>query len=413
MRVSWRSTCLAVLMGLSPGLLGTPALATPSVVALTPLPAAAQRLTAYGGYVVFSQRSGQDRWSLMAWHDGSVSPLPVPARAIPFDAEAGPGPAGTPVVVFSKCARDPRERPGPGPKRPADVEWQTGFACRIYELSLQGGAPRRVAALRPPAGASDSTPAIWRGEIAFARYVRSGPPQLLLAGAGMPLRRLGGGPASCPAPSTVPEAPLCARRQRLGRRRIAGISLGPSAAAYEWVADVPGAVVGPLADPEIRVDPLRDRRQVAPTKLVAMAFASGACGAESSVSPNAAGARVLYLTTRFTCEPGPERLTSTFHLRLPGRPGTSSGTGGHRLALALASDRGTAYWIGDVPQPQPQAEGGAGCPQQSVCSSAAPLAEPAGCEAQEGTCTLMRTSGLAVATAAGAAIPRQRRGGGS
>jgi hypothetical protein len=397
--------------------------ATPARAAATPLatlPSGAARLTAYDGYIVFSDRSAQGTWSLMAWHAGRFLSLPVPARTIPFDAEAGPGPDGRPTVVFSKCAREPLARAESPPHalvRPplaADVEWQTASGCRIYELALAGGAPRLVANVRPGRGRFDATPAIWHRELAFARYGGSGPPQLLLA-EGRRLTRLGGGPASCPTPSTIGGVPLCGHGERLVRAHVAGVSLSAGAAVYEWVAEVPGAFVGPSADPEIRIDPLRGARQSAPTKLLAMSVASAACGGASSGSANAAGGEALYVTSEFACEPAPERRTSRFELGPPVGRGRSIGTGAHVLALAVAWDRGTAYWIGLLPSPEAQcttshtcereeAKRAAECPAQSVCDSARPLSEPFSCEPGEGVCTLMRTSGLAgpSATSAGA-----------
>src|SRR5262249_30692413 len=152
----------------------------------------------------------------------------------------------------------------------------------------------------------------------------------------------------------------------------------------EWVTQVQRAFVGPLADPEIRIDPLREGRQTLSTKLVSMSFASGACGGASSASAAAVAGEALYLTTVFTCEPAPERLTSKFELSPPVGRTRVSGTSGHMLALALGWDRGTAYWIGSVPAKQApctanhtcereEAERNAECPQQSVCDSAEQL----------------------------------------
>jgi hypothetical protein len=134
---------------------------------LAALPNAAQKLTAYDGYVVFSQLDSKDQWSLMVWHAGSIKPLPVPARSIPFDAEAGSMANGRPAVVFSKCTADPPfvhhlpEDEDPTP------EWSKAVGCRIYELPLPAGTPKLITNIHTP-GASDSTPAIWRGDIAFA-----------------------------------------------------------------------------------------------------------------------------------------------------------------------------------------------------------------------------------------------------
>ena len=72
---------------------------------LTSLENAAPELSAYGGYVVFSRlETSAAGWRLVAWHDGTIAPLNVPERAVPFDADVGPSPSGAPTVVFSKCS---------------------------------------------------------------------------------------------------------------------------------------------------------------------------------------------------------------------------------------------------------------------------------------------------------------------
>ena len=87
----------------------TAAPAAVSARELAPLPYAAQALTAYDGYVVFSKSNASSgAWHLMVWHAGAISALAVPPRAVPFDADAGPGANGQPEVVFSVCAVEPR-----------------------------------------------------------------------------------------------------------------------------------------------------------------------------------------------------------------------------------------------------------------------------------------------------------------
>jgi hypothetical protein len=142
---------------------------------LAQLPNAAQKLTAYDGYVVFSQYEPSARdWHLMVWHSGSIGPLPVPARDMPFDANAGPAANGRPAIVYSRCAQDP---PPPTANELQSSEylrepvWTDARGCRIYELALPNGSPKLVKGIYKP-GASDSTPAIWDGDIAFARLGR-------------------------------------------------------------------------------------------------------------------------------------------------------------------------------------------------------------------------------------------------
>src|SRR5271157_2265594 len=91
-----------VLLAVFSLLLSTPSSdAALSAKPVAQLPNAALQLTAYGGYVVFSDLDAAGRWQLIAWHHGTTSTLAVPERSIPFDASAGPSANGRPTVVFS------------------------------------------------------------------------------------------------------------------------------------------------------------------------------------------------------------------------------------------------------------------------------------------------------------------------
>ena len=83
---------LVVALAVSGGATTAPAAVSARVLA--PLPYAAQALTAYDGYVVFSQSSASGRvWHLMAWHAGAVSALPRINRLghMPSPGRASPG----------------------------------------------------------------------------------------------------------------------------------------------------------------------------------------------------------------------------------------------------------------------------------------------------------------------------------
>jgi hypothetical protein len=89
--------------------------------------------------------------------------LPIPSRAVPFDADLGPGPGGSTVAVYSRCAREPF---GAGPD--GMPVWSTGRGCDIYVFDFAD--PQEV---RYGAGntrdASEFLPSIWGTRIAFAR----------------------------------------------------------------------------------------------------------------------------------------------------------------------------------------------------------------------------------------------------
>jgi hypothetical protein len=360
--------------------------AATSSLPLTKLPHAAHKLSAYGGYVVFSEYApGARVWHLMVWHSGSVKPLPVPIRGIPFDANAGPAANGSPAVVYSRCAQDP-----PPPARfelekseEHETEWARARGCRIYELSLPNGSPALVKGIRAP-GASDSTPAIWKGDIAFGR---------LAAGSHVAriylwhhsenrLVRLGAGPGP-------PGGPLSAW--------VAGMSLGSGALAFEWFEDVAGPLFGlEAAQPEIRMDSLRDGRPSAAGRVLETSFVSGTCGSVGGMSPNAVGNSVLYGTQDLAeCGREGERIFSSFVSYTPNADTWRTAHAAGGLIAAIAQDHGTTYWISDVPTQEPPLGGVLPCrptPANVVCS---PRPESTSdCDPAHGTCALMQTKGL-------------------
>jgi hypothetical protein len=131
---------------------------------------AATPLSGGGGWLVWSQPV-PGGWALMGDHDGTVARLPTAVRPQPFDASVGTDVAGLPVVTFSRCARTPPMRTvgEQGGGGGALLEPASGAGCRIRVLELTDGA--EIKPLIPaPQGVSDTTPSIWHGQIAFARY---------------------------------------------------------------------------------------------------------------------------------------------------------------------------------------------------------------------------------------------------
>jgi hypothetical protein len=93
---------------------------------------------------------------------------PVEARTVPFDAEVGTNPRGGAIVVYSRCRRDPRLRPGfVGNALTRLPEWQTGRRCDLYKLDLEGRESRIAGA--STRHASEFLPTVWKNRIAFAR----------------------------------------------------------------------------------------------------------------------------------------------------------------------------------------------------------------------------------------------------
>jgi hypothetical protein len=385
--------CSLILLGLLVG--ASVGASAPSSLPLIRLPHAAQRLTAYDGYVVFSQYEPNARdWHLMVWHGGSIKALAVPVRRMPFDAGAGPDANGRPAVVYSRCAQDP---PPPAPfelvksEDPGQPDWARARGCRIYELSLPNGSPAPVSVIRAP-GASDSTPAIWKGDIAFGRLAAGSHVAriYLWRHSENRLVRLGGGPG----PSCMPCESNAGGRLSAW---VAGMSLGGGALGYEWFAEVAGPLFGlEGAQPEIRIDPLRESRQSAAGRVVETSFVSGTCGAVFGSSPNAVGNSVLYgRRDDGECSREGPRIFSSFVSYTPKTNTWRTAHAGRGLIAAIARDHATTYWISDVPTQEPALGGVLPCratPANAVCS---PRPENASdCDPAHGTCTLMQTTGL-------------------
>ncbi len=320
-----------------------------SAIELAPLPYAAQALTAYDGYVVLSQSSASGgAWRLMVWHAGAISPLPVPPRTVPFDADAGPGANGQPEVVFSVCAVEPRVLEGETSSGPRDLggifgsvlDWSTASGCRIDELAVRGGAAARVIQIAAR-GASDTTPTMWRGAIAFARLYphRHTPPvpDILLWRAGRPLRRLAGGPQPCkrrgPCAATFRNAPVGAF--------VASMDLGPDGLAVDWYFQGSNVMEG--EGPQWRL--LQDRLSGSHATDVADGFIGGACVSMNPLSPSEADDSIGYAQDDNECEypPGsPQFETSAIE------PGDIAPPGGGFIA-ALTEDATTTYWLRVTP----------------------------------------------------------------
>jgi hypothetical protein len=317
---------------------------------LAPLPYAAQALTAYDGYVVFSQSSANSHlWRLMVWHAGTISPLPVPARTVPFDADAGRAANGQPVVVFSVCAVEPRVLQGATPSGPAYgggifgsvLDWSTASGCHIDALGLRDGAVARVSQIGAR-GASDTTPTIWRGAIAFARLLPHphGPPvpEIVLWRAGRPLRRLAGGPQPCKRRESC--SVLTTRNAPVGAF-VASMDLGPHGLAADWYFQGSNVMEG--IGPQWRI--LQDRLGGGHAGDVADGFVGGACSSMNPLSPNEVGDSIVYVQDENECEyPPGSRQFETSAIEPDGfRP-----SGGDFIA-ALAEDATTTYWLRVTP----------------------------------------------------------------
>ncbi|MDX6678896.1 MAG: hypothetical protein QOE31_2948 [Solirubrobacteraceae bacterium] len=315
-------------------------LAPPAQAADTVLAPAANTagITAYGGHVVLSRLDpATNRWALVRWHDGVIDTLPVAPRAVPFDADAGSDAAGRPVVVYSRCAKEPPAISGLSPS----AEWQLARGCDVYELPLTGAAQERKLTTASSASQSETTPSMWRGGLAFARHADGGAtPKLLYLPAGSTkLRRLGGGSiqtcASICGPSSV-------------RRSVDQLDIGPSRAAYLWRM-TGGNVYGVGIIWNLYAASLTGGQ---PT-LLDSGLISGACGFGLPSSASARANPILYLDAGAECDVTETRFTSAH--AVSGLHGAAPTPGG--LAAGAAYDGDTLYWLrvtgspADVPVP--------------------------------------------------------------
>jgi hypothetical protein len=285
-------------------------------------------------------------------------------------------------------------------------------------LSLPNGSPVLVRRIQAP-GASDSTPAIWKGDIAFGRLAAgahvariylwrhsqnrlvrlgAGPgPSCMAAKAAHPPRRAARLSPGLPRPPDLDRGPCESNAGGPLSAWVAGMSLGSGALAYEWFAEVAGPSFGlEGAQPEIRVDPLRGARQSAAGRVVETSFVSGTCGAVFPSSPNAIGDSVIYGRRDVgQCSGERQRISSSFVSYTAKTNTWRTAHSGGGLIAAIARDRGTTYWISDVPTQEPALAGVLPCratPANAVCS---PTPEnTSDCDPAHGTCTLMQTKGL-------------------
>jgi hypothetical protein len=166
-------------------------------------------VSAYAGHLVWSQFDPSIAgFRLMEAHAGpageQTTTLGVAPRSVPFDADAGPAAGGTPTVVYSRCATEPRLGDDGIPL------WATGRGCDVYRLALNGAGEARVDGVST-GGASEFLPTLWRDRVAFGRVYeqRAGTrgvyPYVYVRGDGPSERQPGGlrGETGLPGPTSL------------------------------------------------------------------------------------------------------------------------------------------------------------------------------------------------------------------
>jgi hypothetical protein len=261
-------------------------------------------IAAYDGWLAWSiPVSGG--WGLEVSHDGAVEAIPVAPRTQPFDVDLGSNAAGAVVATFSRCAKTPGYNPY------GYIQEMSGSECRVHVLNLQTGV-ERAPAIPHPFGASDTTPSIWHGNIAFARLDRSRDgriAQVLLWSPGA--RRLrtvpqGETPTKC-SPWVAHRDGHVYRLDRNGRCNkkeqtgtIYGVDLGPRLLAFLWGFEGAGGLGE--GDFEIRADRLGDETStLIGTSMGQEECVSAGSGGSRLSAPFVEGENVWYTSLHSDC----------------------------------------------------------------------------------------------------------------
>jgi hypothetical protein len=154
----------SLALGVVVSALAVGARAAPSDVArvatlIAPL-AAPTPVRAWGGIAVLSIEVAGGHYRL-ATQQGAEAPRPLPgiaAGAYPFDVNIGPGPDGSPLIVFARCAGAPTDR---GFREPLPQH------CRLMRTTPAGSFETPIGATASFGGRIHA-PAVWGNRLAFA-----------------------------------------------------------------------------------------------------------------------------------------------------------------------------------------------------------------------------------------------------
>jgi hypothetical protein len=248
-------------------------------------------------------------WGLDAYHEAAVKTLRVTPRTQPFDVDLGTNATGEVVATFSRCVKTPRYE--------ADLFLELeGVGCRVHVLTL-ASERERAPAIPHPANTSDTTPSMWDGNIAFARYDprhHADVAQLLLwSGRTHKLRALRHGATPTGQPC-LPAKGQDGRRIRESKTEcvpnsikgditegaIESVDRGPDLVSFLWKIDGPG-VISTGGGWEVRADRLATGASV----LAGSGFHGDVCmaGIDGSVPsyPSVEGERVWYTQLESEC----------------------------------------------------------------------------------------------------------------
>lgn len=185
------------------GVAAAPATAAPGPTAPTVLSVEANDTPVDGwdGWLIWSRREADGRYALVARTPaGDGLRLPVIPQDAPIDASVGPGPTGTPTVVYAACAKTTSTVP-------------TG--CDVRRMDLTTGVDAAVPAASSP-DVDERFPSIWGSRIAFSRARSAKRPA-----------RTGVAIADVDATAAVAPTVFGTTKEKVGRRRVASTSYGP------------------------------------------------------------------------------------------------------------------------------------------------------------------------------------------
>ena len=349
----------------------SPATATSLPLAIAPL-AADVPISAGSGWLIWSVPAAAGDWALEAYHDGALTAIRVASRPQPFDVNVGTDAHGSPVATFSRCTRTPKMESvgtevtgGTEPAGGSMLRSRSGVGCRlrVYELSSNHESALPIPR---PAGASDTTPSMWRGNVAFARIApaHGGISQIMLWSPRHPytLRVLPGGaiPPDCAGKIRCHGEPVY--------REVQALDLDADVVTFTWAIKAPTEIGH--GGWEVRVDDLADARgNLAASGFIAEACMGGGIELERLEAPIAVGDGALFSEFRRSrCYEEHVSMLYDFHA---GAQRASSGLLPGNV-LGLAKDGNTLYALA-APTPEFSTD--------PSCSSTAPctlerIAEP-------------------------------------
>ena len=121
------------------------------------------RVDAFGGTVAWSAYNARSkRYALVIKRrNRQVRRLPIASRRVAFDVDVGPGRAGRPRFVYSRCRRE-----GGSPNPALGSDYERGRDCAVYLYDFGAARERRVPGTRSRHAVFD--PTVWRSRIVYA-----------------------------------------------------------------------------------------------------------------------------------------------------------------------------------------------------------------------------------------------------